>query len=106
MKLSIDSVAHHRNGSFGNSFHVVLFRTFKRSKEVLVGVVFEEKGNVAVFDVDKLHEGDVAFGSNSFDGGAFEDGLRAAVKEYEDGRSSKAAEGQAGPPETGKDDVR
>lgn len=105
MQIKIVSVAHHRNGTMGNSFHVVLFR-MSRHGEPHVGVVFEEKGNVAVFDITKLIENDIAFGSNSFDGAAFEADLRAAVKEYEDGRSSKAAEGQADPHEKRQDDVR
>jgi hypothetical protein len=106
VKISVDSVAHHRNGIMGNSFHVVLFCSSRLANDLLVGVVFEEKGNVAVLDVDQLSDGDLDFGSNSFRGDDFEADLRAAVKEYEDGRRAKTGGEGSHPHEERPDDVR
>lgn len=71
----------HRNGSFGAPFKVVLFQATNGCN--MVGVVFNAQYHVAVFDVDKLAKGDIAFESNSFRGDEFEIELRAAIKDLE-----------------------
>jgi hypothetical protein len=66
-KVVIERVAYHRNGICGNGFHVV----------------FEERGNVAVFDRELVGKGDIDFFSNSWRGDEFEQALREGVAEYQ-----------------------
>ena len=86
MKINVLKVAHHRNGVFGNSFHVVLF---KYEKTLKVGIVFEEPGNVAVLDVGLLNKSVIESGENSWRGDLFEGALRNACDEYERGQESR-----------------
>jgi hypothetical protein len=76
MKLTIIDIAFHRNGIGGAPFDVVLFHDGDSRK---VAVLFEEQGHCAVLDVAKLAQGDIAFGSNSWRGDAFEQSLRKAI---------------------------
>ena len=76
MKLKIIDTAHHRNGISGAPFHVVLFDD---GESVKIAVVFDHAGHVAVFDVAKLANRDIAFGSNSWRGDNFEPDLRRAI---------------------------
>jgi hypothetical protein len=79
MKLKIIHTAHHRNGVHGASFDLVLFedRGLERSRKV--GILFEQPHHCAVLDVDKLAQGDIAFGSNSWRGDEYERDLRNAI---------------------------
>lgn len=80
MKLNrIISVAHHRNGVGGAPFDLALFteRGDRRSRKV--AVLFGPPGCCAVLDVDKLANGDIAFGSNSWRGDEYEPPLRQAI---------------------------
>jgi len=52
-----------------------------------VGMVFDDPGYCAVLDVGLLVAGTIEFMENSWRGDRFEPELRAAIKEYEDGRS-------------------
>ena len=65
MNLTIIDIAHHRNGVCGAPFAVILF---------------EHDGQCAVLDIDKLAQGDIAFGSNSWRGDHFEPSLRKAIR--------------------------
>ena len=49
----------------------------------MLGIVFDEKFHVAVFNLDKLAKGDIAFGSNSFRADKYEPYLREAVAKHE-----------------------
>jgi hypothetical protein len=49
----------------------------------MVGVIFEEKQHVAVFNLTLLGEGDIRFGYNSFRGDRFEDDLRGFITDHE-----------------------
>lgn len=80
MKLEIITLAYHRNGISGAPFHVVLFHEEDSRK---VGILFDREAHCAVLDVDRLHQGDIAFGSNSWRGDRFEPALRKAVAEFE-----------------------
>ena len=80
MKLKIIDFAHHRNGITGAPFAVVLFEDSGPGGSRKVAVLFEEKGHCAVLDVTKLAAGDIAFGSNSWRGDAFEQSLRRAIR--------------------------
>lgn len=75
------NVAHHRNGVSGNPFHVI---TFRDGRQKMIGIVFEERGNVAVFDSTLLAADVIAFGANSWRGDDYETFLRAAAKQYDD----------------------
>lgn len=77
MKVDILQYAHHRNGICGAPFDVLLFR-FPDGANML-GIVFEEPYHVAVLDVDKLAQGDIAFMSNSWRGDVFEPHLREGI---------------------------
>lgn len=65
MNLTIIDLAHHRNGIGGAPFAVILF---------------EQDRHCAVLDVDKLVQGDITFGSNSWRGDRFEPSLRQAIR--------------------------
>ncbi len=84
MRLDIREVSYHRNGISGNGFHVVQFK-FKEDGVSLnmIGIVFEEPGNVAVFDRQLLSVGIAEFIKNSWRGDRFEPALRRAIKRYE-----------------------
>ena len=80
MKLTILSVASHRNGICGAPFHVVLFKDHGPEGSRKVGIVFESKAHCAVLDVDKVAAGDIAFRSNSWRGDNYEPALRIAIE--------------------------
>jgi len=78
MKLKIIAIAHHRNGVTGAPFAVVLF---SESRRRMAGIVFDDPGYCAILDVDLLAAGDIAFGSNSWRGDAYEPHLRHAIRQ-------------------------
>jgi hypothetical protein len=80
MKLTIIDIAHHRNGICGIPFAVVLFTDTGSEGSRKVAILFEQEGHCAVLDVDKLAQGDIAFGSNSWRGDRFEQPLRNAIR--------------------------
>jgi hypothetical protein len=79
MKLKVIDIAHHRNGICGSPFDVVLFQDHGDEASRKVGIVFESTSHVAVLDVGKLAEGDIAFASNSWRGDKYEPHLRKAL---------------------------
>ena len=85
-KITVYEVAYHRNGVGGAPFHAVRFADQQHEKgTVMVGIVFEEPGHVAVLSVNKLaglgQEATVAFGVNSYRGDVYAPALRRAIKE-------------------------
>lgn len=85
MKITNVKIDHHRNGVTGVGFHVAVFDTCEgKDARRMLGVIFPEPGEVAVFDLAKLAAEDIDFGSNSWRGDSYEDVLRRAVKAYED----------------------
>jgi hypothetical protein len=78
MKIIIDSIARHRNGICGAPFHVVLFRDPDEGR--MLGIVFDLAYHVAVFNIDKLALGNIAFGVNSWRGDRYEPQLRRAIQ--------------------------
>jgi hypothetical protein len=78
MKMIIDSIARHRNGICGAPFHVVLFRDPDEGR--MLGIVFDLAHHVAVFNLDKLALGNIAFGVNSWRGDRYEPQLRKAIQ--------------------------
>src|SRR4051812_14154098 len=77
MKLHIEQLQRHRNGISGAPFHVVLFRDPDEGR--MLGVVFDTEYHVAVFNLDKLTLGNIAFGVNSWRGDRYEPYLRTAI---------------------------
>ncbi len=80
MNLTIIDLAHHRNGIGGAPFAVILFEEAGEEGSRKVAILFEPAGHCAVLDVDKLAQGDIAFGSNSWRGDRFEPSLRKAIR--------------------------
>lgn len=77
MKLRIDNIQHHRNGISGAPFHVILFSDSDEGR--MLGVVFSAEHHVAVFNLDKLSAGNIAFGVNSWRGDSYEPYLRRFI---------------------------
>jgi hypothetical protein len=77
MKLRIENIQYHRNGVSGAPFHVLLFRDPDQGR--MLGVVFQRRFHVAVFNLDKLTVGNIAFGLNSWRGDQYEPHLREAI---------------------------
>lgn len=80
MKLTVIDSAYHRNGISGAPFHVILFADLGPEGSRKVAILFEPEGDCAVLDVQKLAQGDIAFGSNSWRGDWFEQSLRKAIR--------------------------
>lgn len=78
MKLRIENIQQHRNGVCGAPFHVLIFRDPDEGR--MVGIVFEQEYHVAVFNLDKLALGNIAFGVNSWRGDRYEPYLRKAIR--------------------------
>ena len=88
----LTAIAHHRNGVIGVGFHVVLFRD---GKESMLGIKFDNSGDkrnvyVAIFNVAKLIDGDIAMGSNSYRGDEFDEAVTTWSDKYEAERSAEA----------------
>ncbi|HWG42664.1 MAG TPA: hypothetical protein VN688_07750 [Gemmataceae bacterium] len=79
MKLTIDSIACHRNGICGAPFEVVLFEDQGPEGSRKIAILFDEPHYCAVLDLAKLASGDIAFGSNSWRGDNYESSLRRAI---------------------------
>lgn len=77
MRLTIEHIAHHRNGISGAPFHVLLFGDPDEGR--MLGIVFDQPHHVAVFNLDKLALGNIAFGDNSWRGDRYEPHLRMAL---------------------------
>lgn len=82
MKLSIENIQRHRNGIAGAPISVLLFVDPDEGR--MVGIVFEQEYHVAVLNIDKLAQGDIAFGSNSWRGDRYEPHLRKAIANWQD----------------------
>ena len=83
MKLKILQNEYHRNGVSGTGFNVMIFKTKgdrETANKVMMGVIFPDKGSVAVFDLNKLAQQNIKFGDNSWRGDYFEAGLRKHLK--------------------------
>lgn len=79
-QIVIERVAYHRNGICGNGFHAITFRQLDNTP--MMGVVFEEPGNIAVFNRELAGAGNLDFYTNSWRGDEFEQALRQAVADY------------------------
>jgi hypothetical protein len=79
MNLNIIDIAFHRNGIGGAPFDVALFVDHGPDGTRKVAILFETPHHCAVLDVDKLAQGDIAFGSNSWRGDQYEPHLRKEI---------------------------
>jgi hypothetical protein len=84
MKLTINSIACHRNGICGQPFTVVLFEDQGPEGSRKAAILFDEPHYCAVLDVAKLAAGDIAFGSNSWRGDKYQAPLRQAINAFND----------------------
>jgi hypothetical protein len=82
MKLQIDNIQRHRNGVCGAPFNVLLFHDPDEGR--MLGVVFDHPFHVAVFNLDKLALGNIAFGVNSWRGDRYEPHLRKAIHHWQE----------------------
>ena len=80
-KIQVTNIAFHRNGISGAPFHAVLFQDTDGTQ---LGIVFDEPHHCAVLNVQKLAQGDIKFGSNSYRGDMYEPLLRKAIREHEE----------------------
>ncbi|WP_169974000.1 hypothetical protein [Tautonia rosea] len=80
MNIIAENIERHRNGICGAPFHVLIFRDPEEGG--MLGVVFDSPGHVAVFNLDKLACGSIAFGVNSWRGDRYEPTLRAAIARW------------------------
>ena len=81
MKLRIENIQYHRNGISGAPFHVLIFRDPDEGR--MLGIVFQQEHHVAVFNLDKLAIGNIAFGENSWRGDQYEPHLRKAIAKHQ-----------------------
>ena len=84
MEITIIEIDYHRNGVGGNGFYPILFISNDEDtmKHVMLGIVFDEPGDVAVLDMELLSQHDIKFMSNSWRGDKFEPELRKAIEKF------------------------
>jgi len=76
--LAIVDSDYHRNGVGGMPFKVALVDDPDEGDTKLV-IMFDREYYTAVLSLDKLKEGDISFGSNSYRGDRFDDVLRSQL---------------------------
>lgn len=82
MKLKITAASWHRNGVAGVGFYAILFRD-ETEKRDMVASLFDEGGYCAVYDVNELAKGNIAFAQgNSWRGDQYEDALRPLLDAF------------------------
>ncbi len=82
MKLSFENIQRHRNGVCGAPFYAVVFRDPDQGQ--MLGIVFDAEHHVAVFNLELLALGNIAFGVNSWRGDRYEPHLRKAIANWPD----------------------
>lgn len=84
--MKIHYIDYHRNGVSGTGFNVVVFddKEAGEKKRTMLGIVFPDRGNCAVFDISLVAKGDVRFFFNSWRGDHYEDDLRTAIAANDD----------------------
>ena len=82
MKLEIKAASFHRNGISGAGFYAILF-TSANEDGTMVASLFDEPGYCAVYKVEELDKGNIAFAcGNSWRGDQFEECLRPLLAEF------------------------
>ena len=90
MNITLLKIDRHRNGIGGAPFNAIVFADTGEGASVKVAIVFDAPGHTAVLDINKLVECDVAFGSNSWRGDAYEPHLRRAIAKHEREEEAKS----------------
>ena len=81
MDLKIINASWHRNGVGGVGFYAVLFDDCDNGR--MVASLFDEPGYCAIYSVEELDKGNVAFAcGNSWRGDQYESELRPLLKEF------------------------
>lgn len=78
--VTIVSADYHRNGVGSAPFYAILFDDAKQGR--MLACLFEDPAHCAVVNVEKLADGDIRFGSNSWRGDAYAHALRPKLDEY------------------------
>lgn len=73
----LQSIDHHRNGVSGEPFSIVKFSDGKNGN--MIAIVFDTPMHTAVFNFDKLKEGETRFFYNSWRGDDFDKWLRTEI---------------------------
>jgi hypothetical protein len=83
MEIDIKEITYHHNGVSGSGYHLVQFKHREEGVPLnMIAVVFEEPGNVAVFDRDLIGTGITQFFANTPGGDVFEQALRKAITKH------------------------
>jgi hypothetical protein len=87
MKLEITQMDYHRNGICGVGFYTVLFKDHTEKQDMIATVFpscFEQGRDLscAVYDLRKLSEGDIQFGSNSWRGDRYFYALKPLMEKW------------------------
>lgn len=85
-EITIVSASWHRNGVGGEGFYAIIFDDSEQGR--MVASLFDESGYCAVYKLDKLAEGDIEFGSNSWRGDHYEYKLRPLVEKFREENGS------------------
>lgn len=86
----IVAASYHRNGICGIGFHAILFDDPNNGR--MVASLFDEPGCCAVYKVEELAAGNVAFaGGNSWRGDNYEAALRPMLEAFTEERGSNRA---------------
>lgn len=82
LKIEIKDASYHRNGIGGAGFYAILLRDHTNKKDMIASL-FDEPGHCAVYCVDELAKGNIAFAQgNSWRGDHYESQLRPMLKKY------------------------
>lgn len=79
-KIKIQAVAHHRNGTHGEGFHVI---KFKDGKDEHIALVFDQVPGEAIRAGVIDTTGEIAFGYNSYAAECWLPELLVAIVEWE-----------------------
>jgi hypothetical protein len=79
-KIEVTDIAFHRNGIDGAPFYPILFQ--EKDEGHMLAILFDKPHHCAVLNIDKLAQGDIKFGSNSYRGDLYERLLRPNIVKY------------------------
>lgn len=81
LKLTVVDASWHRNGIGGAGFYAVLFDEAEHGR--MIASLFDEAGYCAVYKIDELSKGNIAFArGNSWRGDVYEEALRPLVDAF------------------------
>jgi hypothetical protein len=81
MKLKIIDASYHRNGVAGEPFWAILFDDAENGR-MIASLFVDNDAYCAVYNVDKLAQGDIRFTRNSWRGDNYASELRPLLREY------------------------